>query len=662
MLDGFIYCKALFNGNTEPVDYVLVDANGAFEMLTGLRRDRIIGKKLTELPLGMEKYCANWVKMFGEVAMTQQAAKLESCLYLNGKWYSISAYCPKRGYLAAMFEDVTERKNAERALQHARQDWEHTFDSVPDFIAILDNQHRIIRANRPMAQQLGVTTEQCIGLSCYTCVHGTDQPPAFCPHAKTVQDGKEHIAEVHEERLGGDFLVSTTPLKDEHGQTVGSVHVARNITERKRAERELFDTLAASQRRQAEISALLKAAKAVLQHREFGQSAKAIFDSCKELLGATAGYVALLSEDGKDNVVLFLDSGGLPCSVDPSLPMPIRGLRAETYTTGKVAFDNDFSRSKWSRLLPAGHVDLGNVLFAPLTIGGRTVGLIGLANKHGGFDERDAQMAMAFGEIASIALLNSQMLKMLQENAEKIRAHSEKLEELVQERTEKLKEAERLAAIGETAGMVGHDIRNPLQSIIGELYLQKAEVEALPDSEEKRNLTESISIIEDRLTYVNKIVSDLQDFAKTSVPILEEVNLQKIAKEALAIVNIPGNIEASYTQTEGFKPFMSDPAFLKRILTNLALNAVQAMPKGGLLEVTASQENGKVRISVSDAGEGIPEEARAKLFKPLFTTKAKGQGFGLAAVKKLTDGLNGTVTFESQQGKGTRFTIEIPIN
>ena len=90
-----------------------------------------------------------------------------------------------------------------------------------------------------MTQQLEVKPEQAIGLTCYSCVHGTSIPPEFCPHAKTLQDGKEHVAEVHEPRLGGDFIVSTTPLRDEKGHMIGSVHVARNITERKKAEEAL---------------------------------------------------------------------------------------------------------------------------------------------------------------------------------------------------------------------------------------------------------------------------------------------------------------------------------------------------------------------------------------------------------------------------------------
>jgi PAS domain S-box-containing protein len=142
--------------------------------------------------------------------------------------------------LAVMvISDVTERKMFEEALVRAKQEWERTFDAVPDLIAILDNKHRMVRANRAMAGRLGMTPEECVGLRCFSCVHGTSCPPDLCPHAKTMRDGREHSAELREERLGGDFLVTTTPLFDEDEMMIGSVHVARDITERKKAEEKI---------------------------------------------------------------------------------------------------------------------------------------------------------------------------------------------------------------------------------------------------------------------------------------------------------------------------------------------------------------------------------------------------------------------------------------
>jgi len=194
------------------------------------------------------------------------------------------------------------------------------------------------------------------------------------------------------------------------------------IIERKSADEALHAALIESQRRQTENSALLKSASAVLEYREFKDAVRIIYDSCKNLIGASAGYVALLSKDGIENELLFLDAGNQPCSVDPDLPMPIRGLRAEAYHTGKVVHHNDFSNSDWARFMPKGHMALENVLFAPMVIGERVLGLLGIANKPGGFADDDLRIASAFGELAAIALRNSRTLESLEISEKQIRS------------------------------------------------------------------------------------------------------------------------------------------------------------------------------------------------------------------------------------------------
>jgi PAS domain S-box-containing protein len=193
----------------------------------------------------------------------------------------------------------------------------------------------------------------------------------------------------------------------------------RNLRKSEEALRLSFEE---TKQRQAEVSALLGGARAVLEYHEFKDSARSMFDSCKKLIGATAGYIALLSKNGSENEVLFLDSGGLPCTVDPNLPMPIRGLRAEAHRTGKTAYDNNFPRSEYMKFMPEGHVTLDNALFAPLIISGNVIGLLGLANKPGGFVENDARMASAFGELAAIALRNSRTLEALEHSEERTRS------------------------------------------------------------------------------------------------------------------------------------------------------------------------------------------------------------------------------------------------
>jgi PAS domain S-box-containing protein len=642
MLDGFAYCQMIFDKKAKPVDFVYLQINDAFEKITGLKRDLVIGKKVTEAIPGIKAANPELFEIYGRVALTGQKEKFEVFFKPLSMWLSISVYCPAKGYFAAVFEDVTERKQQERVIENLAK-----FPSEnPNPVFRIDGKGIILYGNSTGAPVLTAWNSKV----------GERAPEQISQVVTDALASRKRI-ELEETYGAKTFSLLFAPVT-----VAGYVNIyANDITERKKMEQQLSNSLEESYRRGSEISALLTASRAVLQNKEFPDSARAIFDGAKQLIGATAGYVALLSKDGKQNEVLFLDAGGLPCTVDPSLPMPIRGLRAKAYSSGEAVIENDFSKSGWKKFMPAGHVQLNNVMFAPLTIEQKVVGVIGLANKSSGFTERDREMAMAFGEIASVALANSRMLGMLEANEKELKIYSEHLEALVEERTKKLKDSERLAAIGETAGMVGHDIRNPLQSITGELYLARTNIADLPDNHTKEDLKESIGYIEEQLTYVNKIVQDLQDYAKTPKPQLQETNLEKAVQDVFSTVNIPENIKVSSNIEADFPKICTDQLYLKRILSNLTSNAVQAMPKGGKISVTATCKDEKIFITVADTGEGIPDEVKDKLFKPLFTTKAKGQGFGLAVVKKLTEALNGKVTVESQVGKGTQFTVEFPI-
>lgn len=140
-------------------------------------------------------------------------------------------------FIAVVVSYLSEQVNLrEISLKKARDEWERTFNAVPDLIALISREHRIIRINRAMAQSLGITPDQAVGKHCYEIVHKTSAPPSFCPHARLLKDGHEHSCEVREENLGGNFLITTSPLSGADGDLIGSVHVARDITRRKKAE------------------------------------------------------------------------------------------------------------------------------------------------------------------------------------------------------------------------------------------------------------------------------------------------------------------------------------------------------------------------------------------------------------------------------------------
>ena len=234
------------------------------------------------------------------------------------------------------------------------------------------------------------------------------------------------------------------------------------------------------------------------------------------------------------------------------------------------------------------------------------------------------------------------------------------MEELANQRAQQLKEAERLAAIGATAGMVGHDIRNPLQAIAGDVYLLREEIKGMPEREEKSSAEESLEGIEKNVDYIIKIVADLQDFARPLKPNAEETDIKSIIDELLKKNGLPETIKVIVNVETDARKVVADSTFINRIMYNLVNNAVQAMPNDGKLTIHACKEAKNIIITVKDTGVGIPEAVKGKLFTPLFTTKSKGQGFGLAVIKRMTEALGGTVTFESQEGKGTTFTVRLP--
>jgi PAS domain S-box-containing protein len=236
-------------------------------------------------------------------------------------------------------------------------------------------------------------------------------------------------------------------------------------------------------------------------------------------------------------------------------------------------------------------------------------------------------------------------------------------EKQAQEAARKLKDSERLATIGATAGMVGHDIRNPLQAIISDLFLAKSELTELPDNEKTQNVLESLAEIEENVDYINKIVADLQDYARPLNPRVLETDIKSVFDGILAKNVVPKNIRVDVAVEEKAEKIMADPDYFKRIFSNLILNAFQAMPDGGKLTIRAyvDKQTDDILLTVTDTGVGIPEDVKPKLFTPMMTTKSKGQGFGLAVVKRMTEGLGGTVTFESTEGKGTTFTVRLPL-
>jgi PAS domain S-box-containing protein len=250
---------------------------------------------------------------------------------------------------------------------------------------------------------------------------------------------------------------------------------------------------------------------------------------------------------------------------------------------------------------------------------------------------------------------------------EKLKEYAEHLEEKVKERTRELEESqkqllksEKLAAIGEVATMVGHDLRNPLQSIENATYYLNNELLRLsPTIPIPQKVMEMLQVITDSVNYADRIIRDLQDFSAMKRPVLKKADVNAIVKETLSQVETPANVEL-ITELGHLPKIKVDKDMIKRVFLNLALNGIQAMENGGTLKVSTKKTKGFVEVSFKDTGVGISRENIEKLFTPFFTTKAKGLGMGLAICKKFVDAHSGTIEVESEEGKGTTFTVRLP--
>ena len=231
--------------------------------------------------------------------------------------------------LIGVILDVTVRKRMEEELRKAKEEWEQTFNAVPDLITILSNDCKIIRVNRAMAQRFGLDAGDFIGLTCYETVHGTDAPPAFCPHLQLLGDGKKHRVVVHEKGLGGDYAITVTPLLDAGGHLFGSVHVARDITDQKSAELRLAEISEMNQQ------IIENSPVGIAIYQADGQCIVAN-DAIGEIIGGAKEYV--LSQNFR-RIKSWQDT--------EILDMAMKTLNTGCPTSGSISMVSSFGKTLW---------------------------------------------------------------------------------------------------------------------------------------------------------------------------------------------------------------------------------------------------------------------------------------------------------------------------
>ncbi len=246
---------------------------------------------------------------------------------------------------------------------------------------------------------------------------------------------------------------------------------------------------------------------------------------------------------------------------------------------------------------------------------------------------------------------------------ETIRQLNEELEAKVRERTRQLEEAqaalvrkERFAMLGQIAGSVGHELRNPLGVMSNAVYFLQTVLTDVDDT-----VKEYLKIIQNEITGSERIVTYLMDAVHTKPPSPGTVGVRELVTLTLSRFTPPPTVEVRLDIPESLPPVRVDAEQIHQVLRNLILNGVEAMPNGGTLDIRAKDDpEGMVVISVSDGGVGMTAEQMGNLFQPLYTTKARGIGLGLVVVKNLTEANGGRVEVRSTVGKGTTFFIILP--
>lgn len=252
----------------------------------------------------------------------------------------------------------------------------------------------------------------------------------------------------------------------------------------------------------------------------------------------------------------------------------------------------------------------------------------------------------------------------LRATEEELRSSNEELEtanDELKEAQEQMVRSEKLAAIGQLAGGVGHELRNPLGAIKNAVYYIKGKVAKSDLAQTEPRVMEFLEIADDEINSSDKIISDLLSFSRVGKPAVSPARIDKVIDDAVSHVQIPENIELTMTADANLPDVEIDTDQIRQVLVNIITNAVQAMPEGGKLAIRATGQDSLLEMEVADTGSGIPEGAIGKIFDPLYTMKAKDIGLGLAVCKSIIDRHKGNIGVESKEGEGTVFTIKLPL-
>lgn len=559
-------------------------------------------------------------------------------------------------------EDETKRKKAEKALQESERKYREMADTLPQTVFETDDLGSILFANFNMRSAFGYDQEDIdAGLSINKILmpNESDKDQEQVKMALNRRIMEWECMGLRKD--GSTFPISIyCSLIYRDGKAAGVRGIAVDITDRKRMEEEL-------RRRDRLLTGVASAASYLLTTLEYEDALNEALEIIGLVTNVDRVYVFENHTSDKGEHLMSQRFEWTREGIKPQIGNPVlQNIPFDAYfpgayealASGRHISEITHKLSKDARALLEDR-EAVSILMIPITIKNALWGFIG-------FDDCHAERSWDNTEISIILRVAAASIggAIARYEAEmSLKRYSEQLEDMVKEKTQKLKDAERLVAIGETAAMVGHDLRNPLQVVVNLIYLARLKMQSLPPPKrefaERASIDETLTTILDMSEYMNKIVLDLQDFARPIQPELIEFNLFGLVKDTIHAIAIPEQTEVLLEVDEDIKA-MADPNLIKRVFTNLILNAVQSMPNGGRLLIKARTNEDSISISVQDTGVGIPKDMMPRLFQPLVTGKSKGTGLGLAVSKRLVEAHKGSISIESEVGVGTKVNIKLP--